>query len=69
MIPFIISVIPLIIIILLIFTSCVKIVPQSRAYVITRLGGVLHCLERGPENQGPLHRPGRQECFPEGASC
>ena len=38
MIPFIISAIPLIIIILLIFTSCVKIVPQSRAYVIERLG-------------------------------
>ena len=38
MIPFIISSIPLIIVILLIFTSCVKIVPQSRAYVIERLG-------------------------------
>ena len=38
MLKVVLPVVGLVIVLLIIFGSCVKIVPQSRAYVITRLG-------------------------------
>lgn len=48
MLKVVLPVVGLVIVLLIIFGSCVKIVPQSRAYVITRLGVLVsHVHGRG----------------------
>lgn len=38
----------LIVVILVILARCIRVVQQSKAYVIERLGAFPRCLERGP---------------------
>ena len=44
----------LIVVIMVILARCVRVVQQSKAYVIERLGA-LHSLECGASFQGSLH--------------
>lgn len=53
---FFLSVLPWIIVILLVLIvlgSCIKVVPQSRAFVVERLGAFRTVVGRGPAFQGP----------------
>lgn len=67
--PAILIISVLFIAILVLLISCIKIVPQSRVFVVERLGFLLSDMGKRSAFQGSVFRPYRKKSFLKRAGC